>query len=173
MQLFLFGMLLIYAILGTQFRSYVQPFVIMFTVPFAFIGAIFGLLVSGNPFSIVTMYGVVALAGIAVNDAIVMMAFINNARRGGMSTVDAVVEAGQHRLRPILLTSLTTIAGLLPMALGIGGASLTWSPMANTIVWGLSVATLLTLFMIPAVYVILVEDFAEGLRRRLFGRVGP
>jgi len=168
-QLFLVGMLLIYAILGAQFRSYIQPLVIMFTVPFAFIGAIFGLLVSGNPFSIVTMYGVVALAGIAVNDAIVMIAFINSARRDGMSTVDAVVAAGQHRLRPILLTSLTTIAGLLPMALGIGGASLTWSPMANTIVWGLSVATLLTLFMIPAVYVILVEDFAERLRRRLFG----
>jgi multidrug efflux pump subunit AcrB len=168
-QLFLFGMLLIYAILGAQFRSYVQPLVIMFTVPFAFIGAIFGLLVSGHPFSIVTMYGVVALAGIAVNDAIVMMAFINNARREGMSTVDAVVEAGRHRLRPILLTSLTTIAGLLPMALGIGGASLSWGPMANTIVWGLTVATLLTLFMIPAVYVILVQDLAEGLRRRLFG----
>jgi multidrug efflux pump subunit AcrB len=169
-QLFLVGMLLIYAILGTQFRSYVQPLVIIFTVPFAFIGAIFGILVSGTPFSLVTMYGVVALAGIAVNDAIVLISFINNAKARGVPPHDAVVEAGRTRLRPVILTSVTTIAGLLPMALGLGGMSQTWSPMANTIVWGLSVATALTLFMIPAVYVILVEDVAGGLRRRLVGR---
>ncbi|MBW2609994.1 MAG: efflux RND transporter permease subunit [Deltaproteobacteria bacterium] len=164
-QLFLFGLLLIYAILGTQFRSYAQPLVILFTIPFAFIGAVFGLLISGNPFSIITMYGIVALAGIAVNDAIVLISFINNAKAGGMSGYDAVIEAGKLRLRPILLTSLTTIAGLLPMALEIGGASLTWSPLANTIIWGLTLGTLLTLFMIPALYVIIIEDIG-GLFRR-------
>lgn len=166
LQLFLFGLLLMYAILGTQFRSYIQPLVIFFTVPFAFIGAVFGLWLSGNPFSLVTMYGVVALAGVAVNDAIVLISFINTKRREGMPAKEAVVEAGRLRMRPILLTSLTTIAGLLPMALGIGGASLTWSPMANTIAWGLGVGTFLTLFMIPSVYLILVEDLGGIFRRR-------
>jgi multidrug efflux pump subunit AcrB len=167
--LFAFGMLLIYAILGTQFRSYVQPLVIFFTIPFAFIGAVLGLLISGNPFSLITLYGIVALAGVAVNDAIVLVSFINTQRRHGVPVKTAVVEAGKLRIRPILLTTLTTIAGLMPMALGIGGASLTWSPLANTIVWGLGVGTLLTLFMIPAIYVIFIGDIG-GLSRRCHAR---
>ncbi len=165
-QLFLFGILLMYVILGTQFKSYIQPFVIFFTVPFAFIGAIFGLWISGNPFSLITLYGIVALAGVAVNDAIVLMSFVNSERARGIPAKDAVIAAGRLRLRPILLTSLTTIGGLLPMALGIGGASLTWSPMANTIAWGLGVGTLLTLFMIPAVYLILVDDIPGLFRKK-------
>jgi multidrug efflux pump subunit AcrB len=167
LQLFAFGLLLMYAILGTQFRSYFQPLVIFHTLPFAFIGAVFGLFISGNPFSLVTMYGIVALAGVAVNDAIVLVSFVNNAKRGGMPALEAVVEAGRLRLRPILLTSITTIAGLLPMAIGIGGSSQTWSPMANTIAWGLGVGTVLTLFLIPAVYIIVIEDIIGGIRRRL------
>ena len=165
-QLFLFGILLMYVILGTQFKSYIQPFVIFFTVPFAFIGAIFGLWISGNPFSLITLYGIVALAGVAVNDAIVLISFVNNERARGAPAKDALIEAGRLRLRPILLTSLTTIGGLLPMALGIGGASLTWSPMANTIAWGLGVGTLLTLFMIPVVYLVLVEDIPGLFRKK-------
>ena len=167
--LFAFGMLLIYAILGTQFRSYVQPLVIFFTIPFAFIGAVLGLLISGNPFSLITLYGIVALAGVAVNDAIVLVSFVNTQRRHGVPLKTAVVEAGKLRIRPILLTTLTTIAGLMPMALGIGGASLTWSPLANTVVWGLGVGTLLTLFMIPAIYVIFIGDIG-GLTRRCHAR---
>ncbi|MBN2527051.1 MAG: efflux RND transporter permease subunit [Deltaproteobacteria bacterium] len=164
-SLFAFGMLLIYAILGTQFRSYVQPLVIFFTIPFAFVGAVLGLLISGNPFSLITMYGIVALAGVAVNDAIVLVSFVNNERRHGMPIKKAVIEAGRLRIRPILLTTLTTIAGLTPMALGIGGASLTWSPLANTILWGLGVGTLLTLFLIPAIYVIFIDDIGGLIRR--------
>ncbi|MBW2525997.1 MAG: efflux RND transporter permease subunit [Deltaproteobacteria bacterium] len=166
-QLFLIGVLLIYLILGAQFRSYVQPVVILFTVPFAFVGAMVGLVVSGNPFSVVTMFGMVALAGVAVNDAIVLISFANDARAAGMSAEDAVVEAGRLRLRPVILTSATTVAGLLPMAMGVGGMSLTWGPLANTIVWGLWVATALTLFFIPAVYLVVVHDIADSLRRRL------
>ncbi len=165
-QLFLVGVLLIYVILGAQFRSYLQPIVILFTVPFAFVGAMLGLLISGNLFSIVTMFGMVALAGVAVNDAIVLISFINNARDEGMEPEDAVVQGGVLRLRPILLTSATTIAGLLPMGMGLGGMSLTWGPLANTIIWGLAVATMLTLFLIPATYMVLVHDLAGWFQRR-------
>ncbi len=165
-QLFLVGVLLIYVILGAQFRSYLQPVVILFTVPFAFVGAMLGLLISGNLFSIVTMFGMVALAGVAVNDAIVLISFINNARADGMEPEEAVIKGGVLRLRPILLTSATTIAGLLPMGMGLGGMSLTWGPLANTIIWGLAVATMLTLFMIPATYMVVVVDQGEWFKRR-------
>ena len=163
-QLFMVGILLIYVILGAQFRSYLQPLVILITVPFAFVGAMVGLLISGNPFSIITLFGMVALAGVAVNDAIVLISFVNGAKARGVDPAEAVVEGGVLRLRPIILTSATTIAGLLPMAMGLGGMSLTWSPLANTIVWGLGVGTVLTLFMIPAVYLVIVHDIP-----RLFG----
>ncbi len=166
-QLFALGILLVYVILGAQFRSYVQPLVILGTVPLAFVGATLGLLVSGNTFSILALYGWVALAGIAVNDAIVLMTFVNNRKEQGVEGKEAVIEAGRMRLRPIILTSVTTIAGLLPMAIGLGGMSLTWGPMANTIVWGIGVATLMTLFMIPALQVVLMEDIVGGIQRRI------
>jgi multidrug efflux pump subunit AcrB len=164
-KLFVLGVLLIYVILGAQFRSYIQPVVILFTVPFSFIGAMVGLAISGNPFSIITLFGMVALAGVAVNDAIVLISFANRAKAEGIEPEEAIIQAGCLRLRPIILTSLTTIAGLLPMAMGLGGTSLTWSPLANTIVWGLAVGTLLTLFLIPAVYLLLVHDLRGGLGR--------
>ena len=149
-----FGILLVYFILGTQFKSFLQPFVILTTVPFAFIGAMVGLLTSGNPLSVASTYGLVALAGIVVNDSIVLVEFINRLRAVGVDKWRAIITAGRTRLRPIILTSITTVCGLLPMALGVGGKSAIWMPMASTVVWGLSVATLLTLFIIPAFYAI-------------------
>ena len=151
---FAFGIMLVYFILGTQFRSFLQPLIILMTVPFAFIGAMVGLITSGNPLSVASTYGLVALAGIVVNDSIVLVEFINRQRTAGTGKWQAIINAGRTRLRPILLTSITTVCGLLPMALGVGGKSATWMPMASTIVWGLSVATLLTLFVIPAFYAI-------------------
>ena len=151
---FAFGVMLVYFILGTQFRSFLQPLIILMTVPFAFIGAMVGLITSGNPLSVASTYGLVALAGIVVNDSIVLVEFINRQRSAGTGKWQAIINAGRTRLRPILLTSITTVCGLLPMALGVGGKSATWMPMASTIVWGLSVATLLTLFVIPAFYAI-------------------
>ena len=151
---FAFGIMLVYFILGTQFRSFLQPLIILMTVPFAFIGAMVGLITSGNPLSVASTYGLVALAGIVVNDSIVLVAFINRQRIAGVGKWQAIINAGRTRLRPILLTSITTVSGLLPMALGVGGQSAIWMPMASTIVWGLSVATLLTLFVIPAFYAI-------------------
>jgi len=167
-QLFIIGILLIFVILGAQFKSIKQSLVILLTIPFAFIGSIIGLLIGGNPFSIMTMYGMIALAGIAVNDAIVMVTFINNRRRNGAGKWRSIIEAGRIRLRPIILTSVTTILGLLPMAIGLGGKSKTWGPLASTIVWGLAVATLLTLFVIPTVYSI-AQDDAFGFKP-LFSR---
>lgn len=149
-----FGIMLVYFILGTQFKSFLQPLVILTTVPFAFIGAMVGLLTSGNPLSVASTYGLVALAGIVVNDSIVLVEFINRLRAAGADKWRAIISAGRTRLRPILLTSITTVCGLLPMALGVGGKSAIWMPMASTVVWALSVATLLTLFVIPAFYAI-------------------
>jgi multidrug efflux pump subunit AcrB len=160
LQLFGVGVLLIYFILGTQFKSFIQPLIIIMTVPFAFIGAMVGLITSGNPLSIASMYGLVALAGIVVNDSIVLVEFINRQRTAGVRKWRAIIDAGRTRLRPILLTSITTVSGLLPMALGLGGKSEMWMPMASTIVWGLSVATILTLFVIPAFYAI-IDDIRQ------------
>jgi multidrug efflux pump subunit AcrB len=157
-QLFVLGIFFIYVILGAQFKSYTQPFIILLTIPFAFIGAIIALIFTNNPFSIVVLYGFVGLAGIAVNDAIVMISFINNARRRGADRWRSIIESGRLRLRPIILTSITTMFGVLPLAIGLGGKSAIWAPMANTILWGLGFATMLTLFILPSVYTIIVDD---------------
>lgn len=160
---FIIAIVLIYMILATQFQSFTQPLVIMLTVPFSFIGVVLGLLIMGYPFSLVAFVGVVALAGIVVNDSLVLIDFINNTRRKGVTRWRAIIQSGKIRMRPILLTTITTILGLLPMGLGIGGKSRVWGPMANTIIWGLGFATILTLFFIPAFYAIM-----DDLVRRLF-----
>ncbi len=166
--LFALGILLIFLILGVQFNSYSQPLIILTTVPFALIGAMLGLLISGNPFSIVSMFGFVALAGIVVNDAIVLIDFINNRRQKHLTTVmsywRSIVNSGRLRLRPIILTSLTTISGLIPTAFSLGGASVMWAPLANVILFGLLISTLLTLFVIPSLVAIL--DDIKGSRKK-------
>ena len=152
LRLFLVGIFLIYLILGTQFKSYLQPFLIMFSVPLAFAGVLLYLGISGTPFSTIVLLAGVALAGIAVNDSIVLISFINELRRNGQPVREAVVEAAGIRLRPIMLTSLTTIAGLMPTAIGLGGTSVVWGPMASTIIFGLIFSTLSTLVFTPALY---------------------
>ena len=163
-SLFALGLILIFLILGTQFNSYVQPVIILTTVPFALIGALLGLLISGNPFSLISLYGFVALAGIVVNDAIILITFINDRRKGTALTKEeyrqSIIDAGKLRLRPILLTSLTTISGLIPLAFGIGGMSETWSPLANVILFGLLISTILTLFIIPSFQAI-IDDIVK------------
>ena len=150
--LFVFGVGVMYAILGTQFRSYYQPFMILSTVLMAFTGVTFGLLVSGNPLSLYTLYGVVALAGIAVNAAIVLISAGNQRLTAGMSVLHATIYAARRRVIPILITSLTTIAGLFSLATGLGGKSLIWGPVATAIVWGLAFSTILTLVVVPLLY---------------------
>jgi len=168
LSLFILAIILIFLILGTQFNSYSQPLVIIATIPFALIGAVVGLIISGNPFSIVSLFGFVALAGIVVNDAIILITFVNNRRIGKGTSIyrlwRSIVDSGRVRLRPILLTSLTTISGLMPLAFGIGGMSEMWAPLANVILFGLLVSTVLTLFIIPCLLAIL--DDIKGARKR-------
>lgn len=157
LRVFLLGLFLIYAILGAQFKSYTQPFLILISIPMAFAGVFLYLAISGTPFSTTVMYAAVALAGIAVNDTIVLIDFINTRRKEGQTVADAVVEAASTRLRPILLTSVTTIAGLLPTAIGFGGYSVVWSPMASTIIFGLVFSTATALLVIPSFYGLLFD----------------
>lgn len=148
----LVGIGLIYLILAGQFRSYFQPLLILVTVPLAFIGVTLGLLITGNPLSLYTMYGVIALIGIAVNAAIVLISAANDRRAAGMRTLHATIFAARRRVIAVLMTTLTTIAGLFSLAFGIGGKSLLWGPVASSIVSGLAFSALLTLFVVPLLY---------------------
>jgi len=150
--LFAFGIGLMYLILGTQLRSYAQPFIILMSVPMAFTGVVFGILISGKVLSLFSLYGVVALAGIAVNASIVLISAANERIEKGMSSLHAILYAGRRRIIPIFITSLTTIAGLFSLAVGFGGESLLWGPVATAIVWGLVFSTFLTLLVIPLFY---------------------
>jgi multidrug efflux pump subunit AcrB len=150
--LFLMGLGLIYLIIATQFRSYFQPLLILATIPMAFTGVVFGLLITGNPLSLYTLYGVIALTGIAVNSAIVLIDAANSRIEAGMRPLHATIYAARRRVIPILMTTTTTIAGLFSLAVGLGGKSLVWGPVASSIVAGLGVASVLTLFMIPTLY---------------------
>ncbi len=152
LALFGFGVGLIYLILAAQFRSYFQPLLILVTVPLAFTGVALGLLVSRNPLSLYTLYGVIALTGIAVNSAIVLIAAANERLAAGMSVLHAAVYAARRRVVPVIITSVTTIGGLFSLAFGLAGESLLWGPVAASIVWGLSFSTVLTLFVIPLLY---------------------
>ncbi len=148
-KIFALGIALIYLILATQFRSYLQPLIVLITVPLAFSGVVFGLFLSGLPLSLYTLYGVIALTGIAVNSAIVLVAAANDRIAAGMSALHATLYASRRRLVPILITSSTTIAGLFSLAVGLGGKSLIWGPVASSIVWGLGFSTVLTLLATP------------------------
>lgn len=156
------GIFLMYIILGAQFKSYIQPLMMLLTIPFAMVGVILYLVMSGTSLSVIVLYAIVALAGIAVNDSIVLISFVNNLRRNGMETVEAIMTGTATRLRPIILTSVTTMAGLFPMALNLGGSSGIWGPMASTIVIGLLFSTMGTLLIIPCSYGIL-NDITEKL----------
>ena len=156
---------IIYIILASLFKSFVQPIIILFTVPFSFVGVVLGLFIMDVALSLLAVIGIVALVGIVVNDSLVLVDFINRARTQGKSVFDAVLESGKTRLRPVLLTSFTTIGGLGPMAFGLGGSEPYLAPMAIAIVWGLTFATVLTLLIIPCLYLI-VEDLTRLVTRK-------
>jgi len=168
--LFCFGMFLLYLILGTQFKSYLQPFLMIFAIPLAGVGVVLYLALSGTPVSIVVLFAIVALAGISVNDAIVLISYINYLRKSGLDTPQAVIEGAVTRLRPIILTTVSTMGGLIPMAAGIGGKSLTWMPMASIIIFGLIFSTIGTLLIIPCVYGVMDGIAGRfGVKMRLEG----
>ena len=138
---------------------------IIFSVPFAFVGVVLYLVLSGTPFSTTVLYAGVALAGIAVNDSIVLISYINDKRTAGFTAREAVAEAASIRLRPVLLTSITTISGLIPTALGLGGKSVVWGPMASTIIFGLIFSTITALLLIPCLYGILDDLILKRFHR--------
>jgi multidrug efflux pump subunit AcrB len=169
--LFLLGVGLISLILGAQFRSYWKPLLVLTAVPIGFTGMVLGLWVTGHPISIYTLYGGVALAGIAVNSSIVMLSAADQRQEAGMSVLHAAIYAARRRVVPIIITSATTIGGLLSLAIGLAGESLLWGPLATAIIWGLAVSTVLTLFSMPALYIVL-SGWLIPLCRRL-GRCLP
>jgi HAE1 family hydrophobic/amphiphilic exporter-1 len=143
---------LVYLVMASQFESFLHPFVIIFSLPLGTIGAIAALAITGRTINVVAMIGAVMLAGIVVNNAIVLIDAVNQRRRAGLGRTEALVSAGGDRLRPILMTSATTILGLTPMALGLGEGAELRGPLAITVIGGLTVATLLTLIVVPVVY---------------------
>jgi HAE1 family hydrophobic/amphiphilic exporter-1 len=151
----LLAVFLVYLVMASQFESLLHPFVIMFTIPLALIGAVFALAITGSTISVVVFIGLILLAGIVVNNAIVLIDFINQLRQRGMEKLEAIAEAGRSRLRPILMTTLTTVLGLLPLALGIGEGAEVRAPMAITVIGGLTVSTMLTLVVIPVMYAVM------------------
>jgi HAE1 family hydrophobic/amphiphilic exporter-1 len=143
-------------VLASQFESLVHPFTILFTIPLAGVGAIFTFFILGKALNIMAYIGIIMLAGIAVNDSIILVDAINQLRKDeGMSLRDAIIEAGQRRIRPIIMTSLTTILALLPLTLGFGEGAALRSPMALAVIGGLITSTVLTLIVIPCVYLVL------------------
>jgi len=150
---------LVYMILAAQFESFLDPLIISAVLPVGIMGALLTLFVSGHSINIISLIGLIALLGIAVNDAIVKVATIRRLRAEGMAPRAAILEASTLRFRPILMTTLTTVLAMVPMAIGLGTGEQLQQPLAITIIGGLSIATTLTLFLTPAVY--------EMLHRRI------
>lgn len=161
------AVILIFAILVLQFNSFRQTMIVLSAVPLSFIGVIVGHWVMGFPFSLASFIGLVSLTGIVVNDSIVLVDFANRARRRGMAINDAIVEAGVNRLRPVLLTTVTTIGGLLPLLGNWSGGAEFWQPLCAAVVYGLAMATLLTLVVVPVLYSLAYSSLIERSERRI------
>lgn len=144
--------ILVFVIMASQFESLTYPFVIMFSIPFAVVGVIVGLAVTGTPMSVMALLGVLMLVGIVVNNGIVLVDYTILCRERGQDIYDAVVTGGRSRLRPILMTTLTTVLGMVPMALGTGVGAEMWNPLGMSVAWGLSISTLITLILIPTIF---------------------
>ena len=157
--------ILVYIVMATQFESLAYPFIIMFTIPFAMSGVFIALWMSSTPLSLIALIGAIMLVGIVTKNGIVMVDYMNLLVERGAAVGDAVIAGGKSRLRPVLMTSLTTILGMVPMSMGIGEGSETWQPMGISVVGGLVVSTFLTLFIVPALYAMM-----EGRKERKAAR---
>ena len=166
---FLFALLLIYILMAIPFKSYIQPVVVMTAIPFGLIGAIWGHVLMGMNLTILSMFGIIALTGVVVNDSIVLVDYINVRRREGASLWDAVHEAGPRRFRPILLTSLTTVAGLTPMLLERSVQAQFLVPIAVSLAFGVLFSTFIILIFVPTGLIVLQD--ATRLRRRVVARL--
>jgi len=150
--MFFAGIILVYMVMASQFESLIDPFIIIFAIPFSIIGVVWAFVATGLTLSVVTFIGVIMLLGVVVNNGIVLVDYINQLRERGHPLRQAVLEGGRARLRPVLMTSLTTMLGMLPMALSSGMGAEMWSPLGITIIGGLLISTLITLVLIPVVY---------------------
>ncbi len=165
------AIILVYMILAAQFESLVHPLTIMFSVPLALIGALLGLFVTHRTINVTSMIGIIMLSGIVVNNAIVLVDYVNTLRREGMARRESILKAGLTRMRPILMTAMTTVLGLIPLALGIGEGAEADAPMATVVIGGLIFSTLLTLVIIPIVYTLFDDMRTKDGRARLLGRL--
>jgi hydrophobic/amphiphilic exporter-1 (mainly G- bacteria), HAE1 family len=168
--LMLISLILVFIVMASQFESFAMPFVIMFSIPFAFTGVIYALLITGTTMSVVAALGAVLLIGIVVKNGIVLVDFTNLMRDRGMKLYDAIVASGKSRLRPVLMTALTTMLGMLPLALSTGEGSEIWSPMGITVIGGLVFSTLVTMVLVPVMYGIFARtgerDKTQKLRKK-------
>lgn len=159
--------ILVYMVMASQFESFMSPFVIMFSVPFAFVGVILGLWLTNTALGVMAMIGIMILIGIVVKNGIVLIDYLILLRERGMGILDAAVAAARSRLRPILMTTLTTVLGMIPMAIGTGEGSEMWKSLGITVAWGLSISTVVTLILIPTIYCVFATRQEKRKQKKL------
>ncbi|MGB9595706.1 MAG: efflux RND transporter permease subunit, partial [Candidatus Poribacteria bacterium] len=162
---------LVYAVMASLYESFLTPFIIMFTFPLGIIGISWLFLLTGTIFSLTAFIGLIVLAGIVVNNGIVMIDYINQLRSRGLDLREAIVKGARTRLRPILMTTLTTVFGMLPLAIGLGSGAETSFPLARAVIGGLSVSTLLTLFLLPVTFSLLTEYRIRRAEKKSMKRI--
>ncbi|WP_308502726.1 efflux RND transporter permease subunit [uncultured Alistipes sp.] len=167
LTLFVLIVVLVYIVMATQFESLKFPFIIMFTIPFAFTGVFLALWLTSTPLSLIALIGAIMLVGIVTKNGIVMVDYMNLLIERGSGVYEAVIAGGKSRLRPVLMTSFTTVLGMVPLAIGTGAGSETWQPMGIAVIGGLTFSTILTLFVVPVLYSILVDRSQRRERERL------
>lgn len=163
--------ILVYMVMASQFESFMSPFVIMFSVPFAFVGVILGLWLTNTALGVMAMIGILILIGIVVKNGIVLIDYLILLRERGMGILDAAVAAARSRLRPILMTTLTTVLGMIPMAAGTGEGSEMWKSLGITVAWGLSISTVVTLILIPTIYCVFATRQEKRKQKKLAKKV--
>jgi len=164
--LLILGIILVYMVMAAQFESLLDPFIVMFAIPFTFTGVFLAFLLTGTTLSIITFLGIIMLMGIVVNNAIVLISYINILRARGHSMLEAVTLGGRDRLRPVLMTTITTLVGLLPLAISRGEGSETWQPLGITMIGGLTLSTLITMLFVPTLYAVFEERVKKNGGRK-------
>ena len=159
----LLALMLVYMVMASQFKSLLDPLIIMFSVPLGMIGVIWALFLTNTTLNVTSFMGIIMMVGIVVSNGVLLVEYINELRRHGLELHEAVMRAGRTRLRPIIMTSLTTVVGLIPMALGIDVGSEANAPLARAVIGGLTISTMLTLVLIPTLYVMLEERFPRRI----------